>query len=113
VDEEAAMLDEPEVPNPRIRTGSRGHYGMLVKETSCTYELPLVRSDKTEVGVRVAKIGRSSIHMEHAICDLADRARVFALGRTVMVWSNYYTGRSHPVPPSLRYALEQMEGHSL
>ena len=112
-DEEATRLDEGEAPNPRIRTGPRGrHYGMLVKEATCTYELPLVRSDKTEVGVRVSKIGRSSIHMEQVICDIADRARVFALGRTVMVWSNYYTGKSHPVPPSLRYALEQMEGHT-
>jgi acyl-CoA thioester hydrolase len=112
-DEEATRFDEGAAPNPRIRTGPRGrHYGMLVKEATCTYELPLVRSDKTEVGVRVMKIGRSSIHMEQAICASADRARVFALGRTVMVWSNYYTGRSHPVPPSLRYALEQMEGHA-
>src|SRR5436305_574875 len=42
--------------NPRIKTRPDGsHYGLLVKEITCTYELPLVRSDRVEVGVRVAR----------------------------------------------------------
>lgn len=64
---EVIVLDkvESETPNPRIRTDQRGrHYGILVKEATCTYELPLIRSDKVEVGVRVTKVGHSSIHME-------------------------------------------------
>ncbi|HKV01264.1 MAG TPA: thioesterase family protein [Ktedonobacteraceae bacterium] len=101
--------DEPH--NPRIQTGPLGaHYGVLVKEISCTYQLPLVRSDHAEVGVRVAKVGRTSFVMEHQIRDMDEHGRIFATGRSVMVWSNYYTGRPHPVPPSLRYAFEQMEG---
>ncbi|MBV9230686.1 MAG: acyl-CoA thioesterase [Chloroflexi bacterium] len=111
--DENVRLDDDESPNPRIRTGPRGlHFGMLVKETTCTYELPLVRSDQAEVGVRVVRIGRSSIIMEHQIRDINDHERIFATGKSVMVWSNYYTGRSHPVPPSLRYAFEQMEGRT-
>src|ERR1700730_16499499 len=34
--------------NPRIQTGSRGPYGMLVKEITCTYVLPLVHNDQAE-----------------------------------------------------------------
>jgi len=97
--------------NPRIQTGPRGHrYGMLVKEITCTYMLPLVRGDQVEVGVRVARVGRTSYIMEHVIRDVLEHERVFATGRSVMVWTNYHTGRPHPVPPSLRFAFEQMEG---
>ena len=111
-DQEAEISDEPS-PNPRIQTGRRGHhYGTLVKEVTCTYELPLIRSDQAEVGVRVSRIGRSSFVMEHQIRDRNDHARIFATGRSVMVWANYYTGRSHLLPPSLRSAFEQMEGRS-
>ena len=109
---EVIVLDkvESETPNPRIRTDQRGrHYGILVKEATCTYELPLIRSDKVEVGVRVTKVGHSSIHMEQEISASDDHTRVFARGRTVLVWSNLYAGRSHPVPQSLRDAFEQME----
>jgi acyl-CoA thioester hydrolase len=101
--------DEPH--NPRIQTGPRGaHYGLLVKENSCTYALPLVRADQAEVGVRVAKVGRTSFVMEHQIRDINEHERIFATGRSVMVWCDYHTGRPHPVPPSLRHAFEQMEG---
>lgn len=83
-----------------------------MKEATCTYELPLIRSDQVEVGVCVTKLGRSSIHMEHEICACDDHTRIFARGHTVMVWSNLYAGRSHPIPQSLRDAFEQMEKHT-
>ena len=96
--------------NPRIQTGPRGrHYGMLVKEITCTYMLPLVRLDLAEVGVRVIRVGRTSFIMEHLIRDSTDSERVFATGRSVMVWCDYYSGRPYPIPPSLRHAFEQME----
>jgi acyl-CoA thioester hydrolase len=97
--------------NPRIRTNPNGsHYGILVKEVTCTYVLPLVRSDSTEVGVRVVKVGRTSFIMEHQIRDINEHERIFANGRSVLVWCNYLNGRPYPVPSSLRYAFEQMEG---
>jgi len=96
--------------NPRIQTGPRGsEYGTLVKEVTCTYTLPLVRSDRVEVGVRVISIGRTSFVMEHQIRELQDQERIYATGRSVLVWCNYRTGRPHPVPHSLRNAFEQME----
>jgi len=103
--------DQDEVPhNPRIQTGARSHrFGSLVKEITCTYNLPLVRSDLAEVGVCVSKIGRTSFVMEHQIRDRHDHERIFATGRSVLVWCNYHTGRPHPVPPSLRFAFAQLE----
>jgi len=99
--------------NPRIKTRPDGsHYGLLVKVTSCTYELPLIRSDHAEVGVRVARVGRTSFIMEHQIRDMNEHERIFATGRSVMVWCNYLNGRPHPVPLSLRFAFEQREGRA-
>jgi acyl-CoA thioester hydrolase len=96
--------------NPRIQTRSSGsHYGLLVKEISCTYMLPLVRSDHVEVGVKVIHVGRTSFIMEHQIHDVSEHERIFATGKSAMVWCNYHTGRPHPIPPSLRFAFEQME----
>ena len=96
--------------NPRIQTRPDGsHYGLLVKEVTCTYMLPLVRSDIVEVGVRVVHVGRTSFVMEHQIRDLHEPERIYATGKSVMVWCNYSNGRPHPVPASLRFAFEQME----
>jgi acyl-CoA thioester hydrolase len=99
--------------NPRIQTSTlRTRYGLLVKETSCTYHLPLIRSDSAEVGVRVAKVGRTSFTMEHQIRDRAELEGVFATGRSVMVWCDYFIGRPYPLPLTLRQAFEQMEGRA-
>ncbi len=116
-DDEHQQLEEQPVQhepghNPRIHTGSqRTRYGMLVKEITCTYHLPLIRSDQAEVGTRTVKVGRTSFIMEHLIRDPQDHSRVYATGRSVMVWCDYFTGRPHPVPPAMRYSFEQMEGH--
>ncbi|HTD20111.1 MAG TPA: hypothetical protein VK667_11340, partial [Ktedonobacteraceae bacterium] len=56
------------------------------------------------------RVGRTSFNMEHQIRDVNEPERIFATGKTAMVWSNYLTGRPYPVPPSLRFAFEQMEG---
>ncbi len=110
-EEEHQHQESPQ--NPRIQTGPRGHrFGMLVKEITCTFELPMVRGDNAEVGVRIARVGRTSYHMEHLIRDKNEHERIFATGRSVMVWCNYHTGRPHPIPPSLRKAFELMEGKS-
>jgi acyl-CoA thioester hydrolase len=99
--------------NPRIQTRPDGsHYGILIKEVSCTYMLPLVRSDIVEVGVRVVRVGHTSFLMDHQIHDMNEHERIFATGKSALVWCNYLTGRPHPIPPSLRFAFEQMEGRA-
>jgi acyl-CoA thioester hydrolase len=98
---------------PRIQTAVIGaHYGSLIKENECIYNLPLIRSDKAEVGVRVSHVGRTSFVMELQIRDVREHERIFANGKTVMVWCNYHTGRPYPVPSVLRAAFERMEGRA-
>ena len=112
-DQEVESIISHPPHNPRIQTRPDGkHYGILIKEMTCTYMLPLVRSDTVEVGVRVVRVGRTSFIMEHQIHDMSEHERIFATGKSVLVWCNYLTGRPHPVPPSLRFAFEQMEGRA-
>jgi acyl-CoA thioester hydrolase len=97
----------------RIQTTSIGaHYGSLIKENECVYNLPLIHTDKVEIGVAVTHVGRTSFIMELQIRDMRDHERVFATGKTVMVWCNYHTGRPYPVPLALRAAFEKMEGRA-
>lgn len=94
----------------RIRTTAIGaHYGSLIKENECIYNLPLIRSDKAEIGIQVAHVGHTSFVMELQICDAREHERIFARGKTVMVWCSYYTGRPYPIPPVLRSAFERKE----
>jgi acyl-CoA thioester hydrolase len=105
--------EETLVHTPRIRTTSTGaHYGILIKENTCTYELPIVHADEVEIGIEVSHVGRSSIIMHLQIRARQEPTRLFATGRTVMVWCNYRTGRPAPVPPILRAAFERIEGRS-
>lgn len=102
--------EEKEVSTPRIQTTTIGaHYGVLIKENVCTYNLPIIRSDKAEVGIQVVRVGHSSFVMEFQIRDSCEHERIFATGRTVMVWCNYHTGRPSPIPPVLRTAFERLE----
>ena len=105
--------DEEEELTSRIQTTTVGrHYGILIKEITCTYHLPLIRTDRVEVGTAVVHVGRTSIIMEHQIRDIQDHERTFATGRAVAVWCNYRTGRPVPVPSALRAAFEELEGRA-
>ena len=58
-------------------------------------------------------------HVSNGACQqgtgttaMSDEFPFFAIGKSAMVWCNYLTGRPHPIPPSLRFAFEQMEGRA-
>ncbi|HEV2654990.1 MAG TPA: thioesterase family protein [Ktedonobacteraceae bacterium] len=104
--------EKEEEHTARIQTTVVGrHYGILIKEITCIYHLPLIRTDRVEVGSAVVHVGRTSIVMEHQIRDIQNHERIFSAGRAVAVWCNYRTGRPVPVPASLRAAFEEIEGH--
>jgi len=62
-----------------------------------------------DVLTRVSEIGRSSFRMEYEIVHCDSRERV-ADGHGIIVWTDYGTGRSSPLPESLREAIRQYEG---
>ncbi len=93
---------------PYIKNEGRGP---IIASISCDYRRPVTFPDTIQVGARVTKIGRSSFRMDHALVSLAQDA-VVAESSSTLVFVEYASGKTHPVPPPVREAMEKIEGRS-
>lgn len=91
-----------------IRAGGldiqRGAAIGLVAETTCRFHLPLTFPEHVDTGLRVVRLGTSSVTYEIGIFRRGDDAPA-ASGRFVHVWVDRATQRPTPVPPAIRAAL--------
>jgi acyl-CoA thioester hydrolase len=78
-----------------------------VVDTSCSYFSPVAFPDRLQVGIRVAKLGRSSVRYELGVYRDDDELPV-AAGHFVHVYVDRATGRSAPIPDATRAALETL-----
>lgn len=79
----------------------------LVVETGCRYFAPLAFPQRLEGGLRVAKIGNSSVRYELAIFR-QDEEKPAAEGHFVHVYVDRATRRPAPLPDDLRNALTRL-----
>jgi acyl-CoA thioester hydrolase len=79
----------------------------LVVETSCRYFRPLSFPDVLEAGMRVAKLGRSSVTYEIALFRQGD-AHPAAAGRFVHVWVDRASATPAEIPARIREALRPL-----
>ncbi len=79
----------------------------LVVENSCRFHRPLSFPDTIDAGLRVARLGNSSVTYEIALFRAGDDAPA-ATGRFVHVWVERATQRPTPVPERIRAALETL-----
>ena len=79
----------------------------LVVETSCSYEKPSAFPDRVPAGIRVARIGTTSVRYEIGIFK-NDDDESSAHGHFVHVYVDRAAGRSRPIPPATRAALEKI-----
>ena len=79
----------------------------LVVETSCRFHRPLSFPDTIDAGLRVARIGNSSVAYEIALFRTGDEAPA-ATGHFVHVWVERATERPTPVPERVRAALQPL-----
>lgn len=77
----------------------------LVVETGCRYARPLAFPETVEAGIRVAKLGTSSVRYEIGLFGAGDPAPA-AEGFFIHVYVDRPTRRPVPLPPALRAALE-------
>jgi acyl-CoA thioester hydrolase len=61
------------------------------------------------VGIRVTRIGRSSMGQEHRIVS-QQLGAIAADGTSTTVVFDYAANRPHPVPDTIRRAIEALEG---
>ena len=79
----------------------------LVAETMCRFRKPLSFPDTVDAGLRVVKIGTSSVRYEIGLFLQGDDEPA-ATGYFVHVWVDRVTQRPVPVPPVIRAALEML-----
>lgn len=75
-----------------------------VVETSCRFVRPLSFPELIEAGLRVTRLGASSVTYAIGLFRVAE-ADAVAQGRFVHVWVDRATSRSAPVPDKIRAAL--------
>ncbi|MBA1278972.1 MULTISPECIES: acyl-CoA thioesterase [Pseudomonadaceae] len=79
----------------------------FVVSSSCDYFASIAFPDALEVGLRVSKLGNSSVQYELAIFK-AGEAPACAAGRFVHVFVDRASNRPTPIPNGLRQALEAL-----
>jgi acyl-CoA thioester hydrolase len=79
----------------------------IVVETACRFHQPLSFPEVIDAGLRVARIGHSSVTYEIALFRAGDEDAA-ATGRFVHVWVDRASRRPVAVPPRIRSALEAL-----
>ena len=94
-----------------IRAGGldihRGGVIGLCVESQCTFKEPLAFPDLVDAGLRVTRIGTSSVHYEIGLYRSSSEEPA-ALGRFVHVFVDRRDRRPVPIPIPLRAALEAL-----
>ena len=80
--------------------------GPILAAVSCEYRRQINFPDTVQVGIRVARVGRSSMGFEHAIVSESQNALV-AEGTSTTVVFDYEAHKSQPVPDEIRRAPSQ------
>ncbi len=80
----------------------------LVIETQCNYFAPLAFPQDVEAGIRVARLGASSVRYEVGLFAQGE-ALSAARGHFVHVYVDKATRRPVPLPAALRQALETLQ----
>jgi acyl-CoA thioester hydrolase len=79
----------------------------IVVETRCRFHRPITFPDVVEAGLRVARLGNSSVQWEIGLFRRGDEAAA-ATGLFVHVHVDRATRRPVPVPPDVRAALSDL-----
>ncbi len=85
----------------------QGEQVAFVVSSGCDYFAPIAFPQQIEIGVRVAKLGNSSVHYELAVFAVGE-PEACAAGRFVHVFVERASNRSCPIPTGPRAALERL-----
>jgi acyl-CoA thioester hydrolase len=87
-------------------------HGPALVSATCNFLRQVQYPAQLEVGTRVSKIGRSTFTHEYRIWR-SGTEQVVADGTAVVVWVDYAAGKAVPLPPTVKAAIELLEGRSL
>ena len=86
--------------------------GPILAAIGSNYRRQVRFPDRVLIGSRVARIGRTSIAMEHAVWSTAQRA-IVADGHATIVVFDYAAHEKREVPETVRATIEELEGREL
>ncbi len=90
----------------------KGGLGPILASVTCNYRRQLHYPDRVSIGARIAKLGRSSMVMEHLVYSEKLDA-VAADGTSTIVVFDYEANRPTRIPDEIRQAFESLEGKTL
>ena len=100
---------EQSVMGQMMQTGGTGP---ILASVTCNYRRQLHYPDRVSIGTRIAKLGRSSMIMEHVVHSEKLDA-IAADGTSTIVVFDYAANRPTRIPDEMRKAFELLEGKSL
>ena len=100
------VINEVLIRDGGLDVGHAGTIGLCV-ESQCRYVAPAAYPEELEAGLRIAKLGRTSVVYEIGIFK-KHAAEPCAFGRFVHVFVDRATRRPAPVPATIRAALEPL-----
>lgn len=88
------------------------NYYTVIVSTSCQYMNEVKYPDILQVGVRIKKLGNTSI--THEIVFFSEsNDRIVATGESVVVLMNKTTGEKQPITNTLKEAIAKLENRQL
>ena len=91
------------IKNQLLKLGQSQIIGLVV-DTGCTYFAPMQFPDEITAGLRVAKLGKSSVRYEIALFR-NDEAHASAQGHFMHVYVDEATRKPVPIPNKMRNVL--------
>lgn len=82
--------------------------GPILAAVQCDFRRQLTYPDVVSVGVKISRVGRTSLTMQHRIISRRLGA-IAAEGSSTMVVFDYSANRPTPVPDEIRRAIEVLE----
>lgn len=82
--------------------------GPILANVSCNYRRQLLYPDTVTVGGRIARVGRTSLTMLHAVFSHQQQA-IVADGESIIVTFDYPSQKSVEIPASVREAIDRFE----
>ena len=105
---ETARIAYFEMLGPDKRITIEGVTPVLARVT-CDYLRPVEYPASLQVGVRVTRVGTTSLEFEHLVLDKATGAAC-AVGTAVLVAWDFRTRAKAPLPESIRKRIAEIDG---
>lgn len=86
--------------------------GIILAEVRVTFLKPITLGMDVRVAVRVSRLGNKSLTMEYRL-ENEPGGEQLASGDSVLVAYDYNSGKTIPVPPDWRQAIQNLEGVAL